>query len=446
MTEALPPSALLMLLASLRDRALAADTLNALAFSIANDPFPLLAYRQALVFAQRGEHFELLCVSGLAKPTEDSPYLIWLRRTSRWLGAQVSDDHPLWLSREGHTLPDDVADGWSEWWPAGAWCLPVHTKHGERLGMVVYLLEDAPDDRLPSLLQGLRSTWAYCWSALTGRQRRQRWRPTRKQLAVLTGIAALLLLLPVRQTALAPAEVVSRHAEIISSPIDGVIAKIDVRPNQAVESGTLLFELDETTLRSRADVLQKEAAVADAELVAASQRAFDNPQSKNELTLLGARLQERRAELEGVRAQLQRTRVTSPRAGVAVYSDPNDWIGKPVVTGERILRVADPALPAMRIELPVADAIALEPGNSVTLYLSAYPLQPLHGTIIETSYEARPNDDGIVAYRLLASVDGTPDHARLGLHGTAKLYGSRVLLGYYLFRRPLAAFRAWTGL
>ena len=49
MTEALPPSALLMLLASLRDRALAADSLNALAFSIANDPFSMLGYRQALV-------------------------------------------------------------------------------------------------------------------------------------------------------------------------------------------------------------------------------------------------------------------------------------------------------------------------------------------------------------------------------------------------------------
>ncbi|HET6555391.1 MAG TPA: HlyD family efflux transporter periplasmic adaptor subunit [Dyella sp.] len=446
MTEALPPSALLMLLASLRDRALAADTLNALAFSIANDTFPLLSFRQALVFAQRGTGFELLCVSGLAKPTEDSPYLVWLRPASRWIGEQVADDQPAWLARDACQPPDDIADGWTEWWPAGAWCLPVHSKHGERLGLVVYLLDAAPDDRLPSLLQGLRSTWAYAWTALTGRQKRPRWRPTRRQLAVLGAIVALLLFLPVRQTALAPAEVVSRQAEIISSPIDGVIARMDVRPNQPVKAGTPLFQLDETTLRSRADVLQKEAAVADAELVAATQRSFDNPQSKNELTLLDARLQERRAELDGVRAQLERTRVMSPRAGVAVYSDPNDWIGKPVVTGERILRVADPAVPAMQIELPVADAIALEPGSQVTLYLAAYPLQPLHGTIIETSYEARPNDDGIVAYRLLASVDGSPAHARLGLHGTAKLYGGRVLLGYYLFRRPLAAFRAWTGL
>jgi hypothetical protein len=51
----------------------------------------------------------------------------------------------------------------------------------------------------------------------------------------------------------------------------------------------------------------------------------------------------------------------------------------------------------------------------------------------------------VVAYRLLASIEGAPEHARLGLHGTAKLYGGRVLLGYYLLRRPLATLRAWSG-
>ncbi|MNR52797.1 HlyD family secretion protein [compost metagenome] len=82
---------------------------------------------------------------------------------------------------------------------------------------------------------------------------------------------------------------------IISSPIDGVIQSMHVRPNQPVEKGTPLFSLDETTLNSRADVLSKEVAVADAELMAASQRAFDNSQSKSELTLLNGRVQQRRA-------------------------------------------------------------------------------------------------------------------------------------------------------
>ena len=41
--------------------------------------------------------------------------------------------------------------------------------------------------------------------------------------------------------------------------------------------------------------------------------------------------------------------------------------------------------------------------------------------------------------------DSTANKVRLGLHGTAKVYGEEVSLGYYLLRRPLSALRAWTG-
>lgn len=441
------PSQLLLTLGALRDKAMAADSLNALAFSIANDAYPLLRFRQALVFAQHGTgQYELLCVSGLAKPQEDSPYLVWLRRAVPWLGERVAAPEPVWLARSELDPPPEVSDGWAEWWPGGAWCVPIHGKNGRRLGLVLFLLDEPVQEGLAPILQGLFQTWAYCWSSLSGQGRLKGWRPSRRQLLVALAVAAAMLLLPVRQTALAPAEIVSRHAQIISSPIDGVIAQMHVRPNQPVEAGTPLFTLDETTLRNRAEVLRKEVAVADAELIAASQRAFDNPQSKSELTVLTGKAQQRRSELSGVQAQLERTQVTAPRPGVAVYSDPNDWLGKPVATGERILLVADPAQPAMLVQLPVADAIALEVGAPVTLYLTAYPLQPLHGKILETSYQARLNEESVVAYRLLVSIeDGDEASRRLGLHGTAKLYGNRVVLGYYLLRRPIAAARAWLG-
>jgi multidrug efflux pump subunit AcrA (membrane-fusion protein) len=324
--------------------------------------------------------------------------------------------------------------------------VPLHDAHGRRLGMLLVLLDERPPETLPPMLRGVIKTWAYCWDTLLRRRRRLRWRPTRRQSIAALAVVAMLLFVPVRQTVLAPAEIVSRDARIISSPIDGVIERIAVRPNQAVSAGTLLFTLNETSLKSRVEVLSKQVAVADAELMAASQRAFDNPQSKNELTVLGGVAEQRRAELAAVIAQLGRTQVFSPEAGVAVFSDPNDWIGKPVVTGERILQLADPAKPAMLIQLAVADAIALHPGAEVTLYLTAYPLSPLHGRILETSYQAKASEDGIVAYRLLASVDGERMQARLGLHGTAKLYGKEVSLGYYLLRRPIATLRAWTGL
>jgi multidrug resistance efflux pump len=441
----LPHPQLLLQLDALRDKAMTAETLGALAFSMANDLYPLLPFHQALVFVQGKAGLELLSVSGLARPSEDSPYLVWLRRASRWLDGRLADAQPVWVTAENAAPPTDIAEGWAEWWPSGLWCIPLHTPAGERLGVLVLLLEEEPPAVVRQQLEGLIRTWAYCWNTLTRHRRLRGWRPSRRQVLLASLMAAALLLVPVRQTALAPAQIVSRQAQIVSSPIDGVIAQVLIRPNQPVKAGTPLFTLDETTLRSRAEVLGKEVAVADAELQAASQRAFDNPQSKSELTLLQGRAQQRRAELAAVQAQLRRTQVLAPRAGVAVFSDPNDWLGKPVSTGERIMHVADPTQPAMQIQLAVADAIALEPGAEVTLFLTAYPLRPLKGKILETSYQARPSDDGVVAYRLLASIEEHSEHARLGLHGTAKLYGGRVMLGYYLLRRPLATLRAWSG-
>ena len=446
MTEPLPHPQLLLAIAALRDRALATDSLNALGFSIANDPYPLLQYHQALVFQQQGQSLELLCVSGLARPTEDSPYLVWLQRAVHWIATQLENDQAYWLARDAVTPPADIEEGWAEWWPHVLACMPLQDLDGKGLGLVLFLLAAVPAQSLQSLFEGLWRTWAHCWAGFTKQRRLTRWRPSKRQLLLTLAVLVALLLVPVRQTALAPAEIVSRQTMIISSPIDGVIQSMHVRPNQPVEKGTPLFSLDETTLNSRADVLSKEVAVADAELMAASQRAFDNSQSKSELTLLNGRVQQRRAELAAVKAQLQRTQVRAPRAGVAVYSDPNDWLGKPVSTGERIVLIADPKQPAMLIQLPVADAIALEPGAEVTLFLTAYPLTPLKGQVLETSYQAQASEEGVVAYRLLASIDGQPEHARLGLHGTARLFGERVVLGYYLLRRPFAALRAWSGL
>ena len=57
----------------------------------------LLRFHQALVFACHDSRNELLAVSGLAKPTEDSPYLVWLERASRWVAAHCTEprEHPL---------------------------------------------------------------------------------------------------------------------------------------------------------------------------------------------------------------------------------------------------------------------------------------------------------------------------------------------------------------
>ena len=447
------PAPLVHLVAAAEARARGASTVTELAFSIANDAYGILGFRQALVFDGDGTSAALMAVSGLARPTEDSPYLVWLRRIWPWLHAQAAAT-PGWVGMPSAAdgVAEDVLDGWHEWWPAGVFAVPLARRAGGRLGWVVFLLDQPPSDMQVRALVQLTQSWAYCWEMLSGKPKqpmKRHWQKlgaTTRSLLLLAVVAVFFI--PVRQTSLAPAEVRALDAETVAAPIEGVIKTIHVRPNQAVQAGQPLFSLDDTTLRNRLEVAQKSVAVADAELQAATQKAFDSFQSKGELSLLGGRANEKRAELAAVRSQLARVDVAAVREGVAVFGDPDDWLGRPVTTGERIMLLANPAKPGVLIHLPVADAIALEPGAPVKLFLTVLPLSPLDAKVTETSYQAVLSPEGVASYRLRAVFDAGQEQQqslRIGLRGTAKIYGERVLLGYYLLRRPLATVREWTG-
>ena len=51
----------------------------------------------------------------------------------------------------------------------------------------------------------------------------------------------------------------------------------------------------------------------------------------------------------------------------------------------------------------------------------------------------------VLAYRLKARLTGE-ELPRIGLKGTARIYGEPVPLAYAVFRRPFAALRQWAGL
>ena len=78
--------------------------------------------------------------------------------------------------------------------------------------------------------------------------------------------------------------------------------------------------------------------------------------------------------------------------------------------------------------------------------MSVKPLSPLDARLVETSYQAVVSPiNGVASYRLRAQLEEASPHARIGLRGTAKLYGGWVVFGYYVLRRPLASLREWTG-
>jgi hypothetical protein len=433
-------------LAHLARRARAAVSAQELAFLVCNESRALLPYRlSALLVPAGGRRWRLHTHSGLAALTEQTPYRLWVER---WV-ADLAPSLDAGLVVTPERLAPSLARDWAEWLPAGVLLLALRGPDGA-LAAVWLLARDTPFAWPPAggtaeaRLAELAEVYGHAWWAWQRRRPRLAARTSRGLRWGAVG-AAVALALPVRESALAPAEVSAVDAQVITAPQDGAVRAMKVPPNAAVKAGDLLFELDPTGLANRREVVAESLRTARADLLQAEQKAFEDLASRAELAVLRGKVAAREAELQSVARQLDRLQVRAPADGLFLYGDQSDWAGRPVQTGERVGLLADPSRLGVTAWLPVADAINLEAGARITLYLHVTPLAPVEGRLEETSYHAQVSPEGVAAYRVRGVLTGDAGPARVGLKGTAKVYGDRVPLAYLLFRRPLAALRSWCG-
>ncbi|WP_192804867.1 efflux RND transporter periplasmic adaptor subunit [Noviherbaspirillum aerium] len=425
-----------------------------LEFMAVNGTHALAPYRQAaLWFAGRG----VAALSGVVQMEANAPYVHWLQRLCASLPESAQ---PLQIGALDAAA--GIAEDWAEWLPEYGLWLPLPASDRSPGGGLL-LARDIPwlDEEI-----GLLGEWVDAWQhAYRAREPRVRWSfgslraragqrlrqertaglPWwRRRVVHVSAALGLALLFPVRLTVLAPGELVAANPAVIRSPLEGVIESFHVKPNQLVKKGQPLFDFDQAQLATRSAVASQTLATAEAEYRQSAQQALTDGKSKGQLATLQGKIEERRAEADFLRGQVERASVLAPQDGIVLLDDPGEWIGRPVVTGERILRVAAPQEVEVEAWLPVADAIPLSPGAATTLYLSATPLTPVAATLRYVSYDALQRPDGSYAYRVRASLDGATEH-RVGLKGTARLSGDRVPLAYWMLRRPLALIRQTLG-
>ena len=421
-----------------------------LGFLAVNESHALATYRQGALWLEEGG---VQALSGVVQLEANAPYVQWLIQVCRELQGQQRPGGSI----TSNDLPVHLADHWCEWLPAYLLWLPMKIQGASSHVMsgALLLARDEPwapheiallDEWRDILqyaytlrLQAEPLTWRRRLARLPGQIRR---RPGR--LAIGLAAAGLLLCLPVQLTVLAPGELVPAHPAMIRAPLDGVLGSFMVQPNQQVSTGQPLFSFDDATLQSRLDVARQALTTAEAEHRQMAQMAVYENKSKAQLAALAGRIEERRAEADYLQGQLQRSRVVSPQDGIALFDDPSEWIGKPVTTGERIMRIAVPEDVEIQAWLAVGDAIPLEEGAAVKLYLNANPFSPVAARLRYVAHDAEQQPDGSYAYRLRATLDAPTDQ-RDGLKGTVKLSGEQVSLAYWVLRRPMAAVRQMIG-
>ena len=423
-----------------------AESIEHLAFIAVNETHRLTDYYQCVCWTYgAGNNVNVQTVSGVSTVDSQSQAILSIKKIVKTLAHtdQATQLKPISIS----DVPDSLQAEWKDWMPEYAlWCPFVRPNGTLFAGLLLTRVKPfAPSE--VGLLEHLVDAYSHAWHALDSARRRRVSLPHRRwmHLAVVA-LLAITLFVPVRESALAPAEIVPYEPLIVSAPARGVIKEFHVRPNELVEAGQPLFSLDDTEIKSRYEVAQKSLDVAKADYLRAAQKSFSDRDSKSELELYKARVEEAALERDYAADLLERTRVRADRDGIAVFADENDWIGQPVIVGQRILTLANPNQAEIQIWLAVEDGINLEQGSTVQMFLNTNPTTPLSGEIRQTSYEPEKTPGDSLAFRLKAKLDVDQPPPRIGLKGTAKVYGDQVFLLYYLLRRPLSVLRQSLGL
>lgn len=458
--SAVQPVDPLLTLLELARKARSARGTDELAFIAVNDTHALWPYRQAALWMRESR---IQALSGVVDVEANAPYALWLARLCKHLHATLSEASAI----SAVELPSELASEWAEWLPTHGLWLPLHAPdqgvsgQGPAAGGLLLAADTPwPDNILPALTEWA-GIWLHAWQALEAGQTGwlARWpvaspgtpaKPLWQRRTLIAAIAAAVCVIPVKLSVLAPGELVPANPAVVRAPLDGVVTQFHVQPNQRVKAGQPLFSFDQVALAAHRDVATQTLATAQAEYRQFAQQAVSDARSKAQLAGLLGRIEEKQAEASYLQDQLQRASVSAPQDGIALFDDPTEWIGKPVQTGERVLRIAAPDDIEVEAWLPMGDAIPLAEHAQVELFLAASPLHPVKAELRYIAHDATLRPDGQYAYRVRARLQqpaaaDTGKAQRIGLKGTAKLSGESVPLIYWVLRRPLATVRQTLG-
>ncbi len=442
MTAEGPAPDRLLALLQIEKEARDAESEAALRYLIVNRTRTLLSYHQALLLEPTGNGLTVTAASGVSAPDKNAPYIRWIGKLA---GRLLRDNR---FDTDFSLVPSELSqeefESWCEWGGGENLWLPLGDRQQKLRAVLLLLRGESWKDAETVLAKRLVGTYSHALTAFSPHPFHILPKFKRTAAWLFPLLLILVLCLPVHQSVLVSAEVTLQNPVVVAAPLDGVIGGFHVTPNQFVEKNQELFFFEDTVLRNTLEIAAEELAVSEAELHNAAQGSFTDFRQRARIALLQSERDMRQVKRDYAAEKLGRIHVYAERAGIVVFRDPNDWIGKPVKTGERVLQIADPEQVELRMELPVSDALVFEEDAEVRLFLDVDPLHPITARLHSVSYEAELSAIGVLSYRAIAHFQDKK-LPRLGLRGMAKIKGKKVVLAYYLFRRPLSALRQMLG-
>lgn len=435
-----------------------------LEFFMVNQTYNMVPYRQCVYWEWSGEFASVKTISGLIEIDPDGPYILWLQNTVKELiqsklnTKKTSEDgkiaRAIVYPITAKDCPENSREEWSEWLSKHAVLVLFKNKKDKIIGG---LLADRDKDFNPleqALIEDLGDSYSYSleyfqkqkgqklFSSSSGEALK---RP-RKFMRYVWIALILIMLFPVRMSATAPAEVVAYKPDVIAIPFNGTIEEVLVTPGQYVEEGETLIRMDQTTLENQSLMAESEMEIAQIALQKTEREAMTDRSKLADIAILKSQLAQRSAEKKYAQELLSKGDIKAERSGIAVFADPNSLRGKPVSAGEQIMLLADPQQSELLIRVPVDSMIEIDQDVPAKFFLSVMPLANSYANYDSIGYQASPDGDGLLTYKIRARFEDQSQAPRIGWTGVGKIYGEWTILAANILRRPLVTMRRKLGI
>lgn len=431
-----------------------------LGFFFVNELYNIAPYRQCILWEQEAGAFKIRSASGQTDVGENSPLAQFITRTikSALKNADFSDRERVkdYVEKNSYaqiletkdlgaiTVSDSERKDFfsrnivhvflydNEAVIAGLWI----DKDSAAGDMEKALLEDI-GDALSAQIQAIRKH---------GRTPFKSWRTFgRVRMALLIALAVFCLW-PVRFSVIAPAEVVAQNMQIISVPFNGLIGDVAIKPNQQVRKGDIVFSVDKTQLKNEYALAVQELENARQKLLKTERETFSDPSKRSDVNILREEIKLKTLDADYAEERLAMADIRAPKDGIVLFSDANDILGQPVRAGDRIMTLADPQQLELLVKIPADSMIDVSQDKAVRFFLNIDPLNAHRATLYNISYQPTKESDGILSYKARAKIEDAGKIEKVGLTGTAKIYGKPTVMIVNILRRPFIAFRKLTGL
>ena len=200
----------------------------------------------------------------------------------------------------------------------------------------------------------------------------------------------------------------------ISNETAGKVQKIYFESGQMVKSGDLLITQETSVEEANLKANQGRMPATKANLDRMRSLYKKGNVSKGDVDNAEASYLELAGQIEASQATLDRMRIRAHFSGQVGIR--NVFLGQYLQPGTNIVRLEDTSMMKIRFTIPQTDIAKLKIGQSLHIYVDAYPEQPFQGTIsaIEPAVNAQsgvvqiqasiPNSDGYLRSGMFAKV------------------------------------------